>query len=148
VREVVNDLRIEDGEDRPFAEVVESVVRRNRILARDAEVRLEVGEGVPVAPLGETATQVSRVIQEALTNARRHSGAKRISVSVRMEGDVLLAEVSDDGVGFGPQASPGVGLASMRERAALVGGHLEIESEEGYGTNVRLRVPLPQGTPK
>jgi PAS domain S-box-containing protein len=148
LREVVNDLRIEDGEDRPFAEVVESVVRRNRILARDAEVRLEVGEGVPVAPLGETATQVSRVIQEALTNARRHSGAKRISVSVRMEGDVLLAEVSDDGVGFGPQASPGVGLASMRERAALVGGHLEIESEEGYGTSVRLRVPLSQGTPK
>ena len=148
LREVVNDLRIEDGEDRPFAEVVESVVRRNRILARDAEVSLEVGEGVPRAPLGETATQVSRVIQEALTNARRHSGAKRISVSVRMEGDDLLAEVTDDGAGFGPDASPGVGLGSMRERAALVGGDLEIESEEGHGTNVRLKVPLPQGTPE
>ena len=148
LREVVNDLRIEDGEDRPFAEVVESVVKRNRILARDAEVGLEVGEGVPQAPLGETATQVSRVIQEALTNARRHSGAKRISVSVRMEGDDLLAEVTDGGVGFRPDASPGVGLGSMRERAALVGGDLEIESEEGHGTNVRLKVPLPQGTPE
>jgi signal transduction histidine kinase len=65
-----------------------------------------------------------------------------------MEGEDMIAEVTDDGAGFGPEASPGVGLASMRERAALVGGHLEIESEEGHGTNVRLRVPLPQGTPE
>ena len=145
LREVVNDLRIEDEEDRPLAEVVESVVKRNRILSRDAEVSLEVGEGIRRAPLGETGTQVSRVIQEALTNARRHSGAKRVSVSVRMEGDALLAEVTDDGSGFGPDASPGVGFTSMRERAALVGGHLEIGGEEGLGTSVRLRVPLPQG---
>jgi len=148
LREVVNDLRIEDGEDRPFTEVVESVVRRNRILARDAEVSLEVGEGVPRTPLGEKGTQVSRVIQEALTNARRHSGARRISVGVRMEGGDLRAEVTDDGAGFGTDGSPGVGFASMRERAALVGGHLEIESEEGRGTSVRLRVPLPQGIPE
>jgi signal transduction histidine kinase len=138
---VVNDLRVEDGGNRPFAEVVESVVRRSRILARDSQVTLEVEEGVPQAPLGETGTQVSRVIQEALTNARRHSGAKRISVSVRMEGDGLLAEVTDDGAGFGPDASPGVGMDSMRERAALVGG-------EGLGTSVRLRVPLRKGTPQ
>jgi PAS domain S-box-containing protein len=146
LREVVNDLRIEDGEDRPFTEVVESVVKRNRILARDTEVSLEVGEGVPLAPLAETGTQVSRVIQEALTNARRHSGAKRISVRLRTEDEDLLAQVSDDGVGFGTDVPPGVGFASMRERAALVGGHLEIESEEGRGTNVRLRIPLPQGS--
>ena len=146
LREVVNDLRIEDGEDRPFAEVVESVVKRSRILSRDAEVSLEVGEGMRRAPLGETGTQVSRVIREALTNARRHSGAKRISVSVRMEGDDLLAEITDGGVGFGPDASPGVGFTSMRERAALVGGYLEIESEEGLGTSVRLRVPMLRRT--
>ncbi len=148
LREVVYDLRIEDGGDRPFAELVETVVKRNRILVSDAEVSLEVGKGVPRGPLGETATQVSRVIQEALTNARRHSGAKRISVGVRVEEDDLMAEVTDDGHGFGPDASPGVGLASMRERAALIGGHLEIESEEGHGTSVRLKVPLPQGTPE
>lgn len=146
LREVVNDLRIEDGEGRPFTEVVESVVGRNRMISRNAEVRLEVGEGVPRVPLGETATQVSRVIQEALTNARRHSGARRITVRLRMEGKDLLAEVSDDGAGFGPEVPPGVGLGSMRERAALVGGNLEIESEEGHGTTVRLRVPLSRGT--
>lgn len=116
------------------------------MISRNAEVRLEVGEGVPRVPLGETATQVSRVIQEALTNARRHSGARRITVRLRMEGKDLLAEVSDDGAGFGPEVPPGVGLGSMRERAALVGGNLEIESEEGHGTTVRLRVPLSRGT--
>jgi PAS domain S-box-containing protein len=146
LREVVYDLRMEDGEDRPFTEVVESVVRRNRMLSRDAEVKLEVGEGVPRAPLGETATQVSRVIQEALTNARKHSGAKRISVSVRMEGDDLLAEITDDGIGFEPAVPQGVGLASMRERAALLGGELEVENGEGRGTTVRIKINLPQGT--
>jgi PAS domain S-box-containing protein len=148
LREVVNDLRLEDGEDRPFTEVVETLVKRNRILARGTEVSLVVGEGFPRAPLGETGTQVSRIMQEALTNARRHSGAKRISVSVRMEGDELLAEVTDDGVGFGTDVPPGVGLSSMRERAALIGGHLQIESGEGRGTSVRLKIPLREGTPE
>jgi PAS domain S-box-containing protein len=144
LREVVNDLRIDDEEGRPLSDMIESVVRGNRIMARDTEVSLEVGEGVPAEPLGETGTQVSRVIQEALTNARRHSGARRSSVSVRVEGDDLLAEVTDDGVGLGPGVTPGVGLGNMRERAALVGGELEIEGEEGRGTSVRLRIPLPQ----
>jgi len=146
LREVVNDLRIEDEEDRPFPEMVQSVVRLNRTRSGEMEIGLKVGEEVPSAPLGETGTQVSRVLQEALTNARRHSGAKRVSVSLRTEGEDLLIEVSDDGAGFGPDVQPGVGFASMRERAALGGGLLEIESEEGRGTSVRLRVPLPQGT--
>jgi PAS domain S-box-containing protein len=141
LREVVNDLRIEE-EGRPFREIVESVVRRNRTMARGCEISLEVGEGVPSTPLGETGTQVSRIVQEALTNARRHSGAKKVTVSLERDGDDLITEVSDDGRGFGPETSPGVGLGSMRERAALSGGELEIESEAERGTSVRLRVPL------
>jgi PAS domain S-box-containing protein len=146
LREVVNDLRAEDEACRPIAELVESLVRRNRTMARNVEISLHVGEGVPSAPLGETATQVSRVIQEALTNARRHAKAKKISVDLRMDGDDLVAEVSDDGGGVGPEATPGVGMGSMRERAALLGGEIEIESEAGRGTSVELRVPLPRGT--
>jgi PAS domain S-box-containing protein len=96
LREVVNDLRIEEEEGRPFQEIVESVVRRNRTMARGCEINLEVGEGAPSTPLGETGTQVSRIIQEALTNARRHSGAKKVTVSMEREGDDLLIEVSDD----------------------------------------------------
>jgi signal transduction histidine kinase len=62
-----------------------------------------------------------------------------------MDGDDLLAEVSDDGVGFGPETLPGVGLGSMRERAAIIGGDLEIESAKERGTKVRLRIPLAEG---
>jgi PAS domain S-box-containing protein len=145
LREVVNNLRLEDEEDRPFAEIVGALVRRSRTMARRVEINLEVGEQVPSAPLGETGTQVSRIIQEALTNARRHSEAMRVSVNVKMDRGYLLVEVSDDGRGFGSESSPGVGLSSMRERAALIGGELEIESEVEQGTRVRLRVPLPRG---
>src|SRR5829696_7697184 len=145
LREVVNNLRLENEEDRPFAEIVGALVRRSRTMARRVEISLELGEQVPSAPLGETGTQVSRIIQEALTNARRHSEAMRVSVSVKMDRGYLLVEVSDDGRGFGSESSPGVGLSSMRERAALIGGELEIESEVEQGTRVRLRVPLPRG---
>jgi PAS domain S-box-containing protein len=145
LREVVNDLRLEDEEGRPFTEIVESLVRRNLTMARKAGISLEMGEQVPSTPLGEPGMQVLRVIQEALTNARRHSGAQEISVRLRVDGEDLVAEVSDDGRGFDPMTPPGVGLRSMRERAVLSGGDLEIESEPGRGTKVRLRVPLPRG---
>jgi signal transduction histidine kinase len=62
-----------------------------------------------------------------------------------VDGEDLVAEVSDDGRGFDPMTPPGVGLRSMRERAVLSGGDLEIESEPGRGTKVRLRVSLPRG---
>ena len=106
LREVVNNLRLEDEEDRPFAEIVGALVRRSRTMVRRVEINLEVGEQVPSAPLGETGTQVSRIIQEALTNARRHSEAMRVSVSVKMDRGYLLVEVSDDGRGLGRRARP------------------------------------------
>jgi two-component system, NarL family, sensor histidine kinase UhpB len=143
LREVVNDLRLEDEEGRPFTEMIESLIRRNRTMARQAGIDLHMEENVPSEPLGETGAQVSRVIQEALTNARRHAGATNISVSLRVDGDDLVAEVSDDGRGFDPETPPGVGLASMREPAVLIGGGLEIKSELQRGTSVRLRTPLP-----
>jgi signal transduction histidine kinase len=55
-----------------------------------------------------------------------------------------VAEVADDGLGFRPGTNPGVGLRSMGERAAALGGKLEIESEVGEGTRVRLRVSITQ----
>ena len=87
-----------------------------------------------------------RIIQEALTNASRHSDAQNVIVSLRVEEEQLVVEVSDDGRGFEPELTPiGVGLKSMRERALALGGTLEIESEVGQGTGVRLRVPISQG---
>ena len=144
LRDAVHDLRIEEELDRPFPDLVESLVRRNRSMARGYEINLEVETGFPRYPLGETGTQLWRILQEALTNARRHAQARRVSVVLKTEGEDLVAEVSDDGRGFGPETVPGVGHGSMRERAAAVGGGLQIESEPGRGTTVRLRVPLPR----
>jgi len=62
-------------------------------------------------------------------------------VTLKVEGSDLAAEISDDGQGFELKAMAGVGLSSMQERAAIVGGRLEIASE--VGTSVRLRVPVP-----
>jgi PAS domain S-box-containing protein len=81
-------------------------------------------------------------VKRGRPEARRHSGAEEISVSLRTDGEVLVAEVSDDGRGFGPGTRPGVGMGSTRERAALIDGELEIDSEPERGTIVRLEVPL------
>jgi signal transduction histidine kinase len=108
----------------------------------DCEIELVVEEGVPATPLGEVGTNLLRVLQEALTNARRHSGAREVLVSLRVEDDDLLAEVSDDGRGFDPQTAAGIGLKSMRERAAALGGKIEVESKPGEGTRVRLRASV------
>ena len=144
LRNAVNDLRLEEEQDRPFPELVEYLVQRNRTMVRGYEISLEVTEGFPFAPLGEVGTQMLRIIREALTNARRHSGALNVIVTLKVEEEDMVAEVSDDGQGFGVGTSPGVGLKSMRERAAALGGKLEIESAVGQGTRVRLRVPVPQ----
>ncbi|HEU4494329.1 MAG TPA: PAS domain S-box protein [Rubrobacteraceae bacterium] len=146
LRDAVNDLRLEEEQDRPLAELVKSVVQRNQARTQDCEITLEVEEGFPSTPLGENGTQVARIVQEGITNARRHSGSRKVSVTLRMGGGDLVAEVSDDGRGFGPETTPGVGFSSMRERAAVIGGQLKIESQPGQGTSVRLRVPMPQGT--
>jgi signal transduction histidine kinase len=94
--------------------------------------------------LGATATiEVYRIIQEALANAARHSGAPRANVSVtRGEGRVTVV-VADDGRGFDPDEVPesGIGLAGMLERTRLLGGQLSIESALHAGTRVTISVP-------
>jgi len=142
LRAAVNDLRLGEEQNRSLSTLVESLVERNRGMAPSCEIELVVEKEVPATPLGEVGTNLLRIVQEALTNARRHSGAREILVSLRMEGDDLVAEVSDDGRGFDPDARAGIGLRSMRERTAALGGKLEIESEPGEGTRVRLRAPI------
>jgi signal transduction histidine kinase len=90
-----------------------------------------------------TAIHVYRVLQEALGNVARHSGAQRAWVRLRAEGQVLQLEVEDHGRGLTPDRSRrGLGLVAMRERAELVGGTLEFLTPPEGGTLVRLRVPL------
>ncbi|MDQ3792491.1 MAG: ATP-binding protein, partial [Actinomycetota bacterium] len=105
-------------------------------------------EDFPEELPGEASVELLRVLQEALANARRHSRATSVEVSLRAEGGALLAAVTDDGRGFDySPARSGVGLSAMRERAEALGGDIEVESRPGEGTRVTVRVPLGDGTP-
>jgi PAS domain S-box-containing protein len=88
-----------------------------------------------------------RVLQEALQNAARHSGAARVAVSLEGIRDALTLTVRDGGSGFSPDSVPqdhGLGLTSMRERLDLVAGELVIDSTPGSGTVVVARVTLQE----
>src|SRR5687768_6579296 len=99
--------------------------------------------GEPVRVNDQTAIHVYRVLQEALANVARHSGARRAHVRLRARGASLELEVEDYGRGFSPGASRrGLGLVAMRERAALLGGTLTVGGGADGGTHVRLIVPL------
>lgn len=102
-------------------------------------VRRTFGPGLP--DLGhDVEVVVYRVAQEALTNVVRHAGAQRVDLSLLRLGTDVVLEVADDGRGFGAGAVEGTGLLGMRDRAALVGGTVEVSSGSA-GTTVRLRVP-------
>jgi signal transduction histidine kinase len=109
----------------------------------DVHVELPSGEPQLSAPL---ASVLYRVAQEALRNAVRHAGARRVRVTLRRHGSVATLDVEDDGRGFdvrrAEERRPGMGLFSMRERVALVNGTLTVTSTEGRGTRVRAAVPV------
>jgi signal transduction histidine kinase len=97
--------------------------------------------GIPVL---DQATEVTvyRVAQEALHNALRHSGGRHVAITLRGTSKRLVLEVTDDGGGFDAGAASGIGLVSMRERAAAAGGAVRVTSKPGEGTTVRLEVPV------
>jgi PAS domain S-box-containing protein len=152
LRGAIYDLSLEREQDRPFHVLLETMVELQRTMAPHLQIALEVQEGIFEGSLGETGREILRIIGEALTNARRHSGAKNVLVRVEISEGILYAEVKDDGRSFDPtqeeSTSPsatgggGVGMRSMRERAQNLGGMLMTESEPGEGTKVRFELAL------
>ena len=100
-------------------------------------------------PLSETAAaHVYRIVQEALTNAMRHSGAREVSIRLKTSDGELHLRISDDGHGFEqlPAGGPrGIGLKIMRYRAQMLGGDLVIETHGSGGTSVSCSCPLDLG---
>lgn len=94
----------------------------------------------------EYRTTIYRVVQEALNNAARHSEAKNVSILVRAEARRLLVLIQDDGKGFDPDTTKGMGLLGMQERIAHLNGQMEVESGVGQGVVVRIELPpVPAG---
>jgi two-component system, chemotaxis family, CheB/CheR fusion protein len=96
----------------------------------------------------DSETMLYRIAQEALNNIVKHTQADRVEVMLERRGDQVVLIVEDNGIGFditqipATNARRGLGLVSMRERAAYVGGTLEIESQPGQGTTIYVRVPF------
>jgi signal transduction histidine kinase len=108
-------------------------------------VKPEAFEADSLDPLVET--QLLGILQEALTNVRKHAGARHVEVKFEVEPGWVKVTVKDDGQGFeiSPQAEAAgehFGLRVMRERAEEIGGSLRMHSEPGHGTQVRVRVPI------
>jgi len=114
-------------------------------------IHLDAPEGVDRLLSKDQQGMVFYIIEEALSNARKHAQARNIWVRLRMERDGFLATVEDDGVGFdvsilkaGYDERGSLGMLNMRERAELAGGKWEITSTPGKGTRVSLWVPLKE----
>jgi len=93
----------------------------------------------------EAETTFYRITQEALTNVAKHAHATRVDVVLEGQRAIVTLVIEDDGVGFEPSAvdrTTGIGLLGMRERAALVGASLQVESAPGKGTTIYLRCPV------
>ncbi|HKH23240.1 MAG TPA: PAS domain S-box protein, partial [Solirubrobacterales bacterium] len=107
----------------------------------DYHLDLPREEELRPTPILETA--VYRLVQEALNNVTKHSMGRRAVLVVRARRVTIEIEVIDDGVGFEPSlVREGFGLVGMRERAALLGGTLEVDSTKGAGTRLRAEIPL------
>jgi PAS domain S-box-containing protein len=116
---------------------------------RDIVIQLETvgleGRRMPAA----VETALYRIMQEALSNVARHAGAHRVRIRVERGPATVAMVVEDDGRGFGPAAPPspptaarGLGIHTMRERAAVLRGAFSIDSAPGRGTRVTVEVPL------
>jgi signal transduction histidine kinase len=105
-----------------------------------AELIVEGEEAFP----HDVEPELYRIAQEALNNVLKHAQAHAITLSLHQANGAIVLEVADDGRGFAMTTSPprgGMGLRSMQERAAHLGGTLTIRSAPGAGTRVRVEVP-------
>jgi signal transduction histidine kinase len=143
LREVLYELRGETGVEEGFVEQVRALLalfgERNNV-----EVSLSVSPSWPKEVRSQAALNIYRIIEEALTNVRLHSGARLVEVALgQAQGNQLMVEVTDDGRGADAvgESKPGMGMLGMQERAIILGGRIEIVNAAGGGTTVRAVLP-------
>jgi len=153
IREGIVALRAQAGSAASLHQVVHEYVREFEHFAHiPVEVHWDLEESaLQLAPVAEV--QLLRIMQESLTNARRHGHPTHIDVSFQRLDDELVLRVQDDGVGFDPSRPtrgewPQLGLQAMSERADAIGGAIEIESAPRQGTRVTVRVPASVQSPR
>ncbi|WP_181448659.1 sensor histidine kinase [Nonomuraea aridisoli] len=143
VRQVVHGLRPPSLDDLGLAGVVEEHAAALR--AAGLRVRVDCPGDLAV---DSAAVEVAayRIVTEAMTNVARHARAGSCTVTLALDAGRLRVEVADDGTGLASPHRDGVGLASMRERADELGGHVTVADLEGGGTRVVAVLPLPEAS--
>jgi signal transduction histidine kinase len=144
LRESIVNLRTLPSPDRTVSAVLEEFLDRWKA-ASGVSTQLTIDPDLRVPPGIEL--QLIRIVQEALTNVRKHARASAAKVDIRRRDGQVICSVTDDGVGFNPEARPRsdfprFGLATMRERAESVGGRLRVVSMPGKGTTVAFELPV------
>jgi signal transduction histidine kinase len=148
VREGILGLRIAAHADKGLVPVLREYVEHYRDMS-GLDTVTNISNEVEDLEISTTDdVQLLRIVQEALTNVRKHSGAKTVSVNLDYVDDRLCIHVDDDGKGFDPDDlptsnGPRFGLRVMEERAMSLGGDFSITSIRGGGTRVIVRVPAP-----
>ena len=119
---------------------------QGREVSRRSEIEVLVeSESVPEDLPDEYKIYIYRLVQEALNNAVRHSGARNAKVVVERLAESIVVRVTDDGRGFDPVRSRGMGILGMEERVKRLGGTLRVESQPGKGAAVIAELPIPAG---
>jgi signal transduction histidine kinase len=137
----------EEGDAAPTApafalEALPGLVDRARSAGLDADVNVEINGATVPSAIGGAAF---RIVQEALTNVLRHADASSAHVGVRASTDALEIEIVDDGTAASGGVSPGLGLRGMAERAAALGGHVDVGPRDDGGWRVHAVLPLSGG---
>ena len=151
IRDVLTTFHAPEFAKLELAELVEELSVQHETLT-GVPVISEIEEGLPQVPL-VIKIALFRILQEALSNIRRHAGAFDATVRLSRDNGRLCVEIEDRGKGFsppplvGPQATEKpihIGLRGMRERAVTLNGELSVESKPGVGTCVRVEIPLDE----
>lgn len=150
LRVLIKDLRPPSLDDMGLAPCLRQHLRE---VGEEAGMEAEMvigGDPVPLDPA--TAAVIYRIVQEALTNAKKHASADRAVLTLHFSPEGLRIRLEDNGKGFSPGAAEGpglhFGLLGMRERAEMLGGELQVASAPGQGTVITLTVPASALEPK
>lgn len=143
VRRMIGELRPMGTDGEGLIEAIESLVDYSLAAGIGVELTHNIAQ-LSLPPALEA--HVYRMIQESLSNVRRHAQAKRAAIRVWNEHDELQIEISDRGVGFNPAEVSGkhFGLENIRQRARMLGGKAEVTSVPGEGTSVSIHLPIAQ----
>jgi len=148
VRSTLQDVRQLAVDLRPTAlddfGLVAALERLTASFSESTRIAVDFEAHLPQRLTPELETALYRIVQEALTNIVKHARARRVSVVLARKPGSVTAVIEDDGIGFdvGSARADGLGLVGMRERVALLGGRLAVESSPDAGTTLLAEVPL------